>query len=138
MTRSLKAVFVANICVWVYFWLAFAHVSQPYDPSPGGHLPVDPASFWGHAIGLSASTLQYPFMKLVFWVDFPSFVLVTLFRRAFLSGVPGTAFFAGVSSGGYGLLAIMFLSFAQWYLVVWLVQKTWHRFCLRSTSINEI
>jgi hypothetical protein len=77
-------------------------------------------------------------MKLVVWVDFPSFLFATLFRMAFLSGIPGTAFFSGVSAGGYELLAIIFLSFAQWYLVFWLVQKTWHRFWLRPTSANEI
>jgi hypothetical protein len=138
MGRGLKITAIANFCLWVYFWFALAHASLAYDPRPGGHLPVDPYSFWGHAIGLKASSLQYPFMKLVFWVDFPSFLFATLFRLAFLPGVPGTAFFAGVSAGGYELLAIMFLSFVQWYLVVWLVQRAWHRFCSRPTSANLV
>ena len=122
----------ANLCFWVFFSLAFAYASQPYDSRPSGHLPVDPYSFWGHAIGLTRSSLTYPFMKMAFWVEFPSFLVMALARKVLFSRVSGDTFFAGVSVGGYALLLTMFLSFAQWYLVAWVVQKLWQRWFNRQ------
>ena len=127
MGKLAKFVLMANLCFWTYFWFAFAYSSEAYDPRPWGHMPVDPYSFWGHAIGLTRSSLTYPFMKVAFWIEFPSFFSVTLLRRAFLSGVSGDTFFAGISIGGYELLAIMLLSFLQWYLIGWLCQKLWQK-----------
>lgn len=123
MGKLAKSMLIANLCLWVYVWLAFGHSSEPYDPRPWGHMPVDPYSFWGHTIGLTRSSLTYPFMKVAFWIEFPSFLSVALFRKAFLSGVSGDTFFAGISVGGYELLVIMLLSFVQWYLVGWVIQK---------------
>jgi hypothetical protein len=127
MGKLAKSMLIANLCLWVYFWLAFGHSSEPYDPRPWGHMPVDPYSFWGRAIGLTRSSLTYPFMKATFWIEFPSFLSVALFRKAFLSGVSGDTFFAGISVGGYELLVIMLLSFMQWYIVAWMVQRFWQR-----------
>ncbi len=125
MGKITKILIAANLCLWVYFCLAFARASQPYDPRPGGHLPVDPYSFWGHAIGLTKSSLTYPFMKLVFWLEFPSFFLVKLIRNWFLPTVTGDTLIAGVSSGGYELVTIMFVSFFQWYLLGRIAKKLW-------------
>jgi hypothetical protein len=123
MRKLLMVILIANACLWAYFWLAFAHASQPYDPRPWGHPPVDPYCFWGHAIGLTTSSLTYPFMKVAFWVEFPAFLAVALFRKAFLSGVSGDTFFAGVSIGGYELIATMLLSFLQWLIFAWTARK---------------
>lgn len=133
MGRLSKTILSANLCLWIYFWLAFARASQPYNPRPWGHPPVDPYSFWGHAIGLTTSSLTYPFMRMAFWIEFPSFLGVALVRKAFLSGVSGDTFFAGVSVGGYALLAIMLLSFVQWYFVGLAAQKLWHRWSSHPT-----
>jgi hypothetical protein len=129
-----KIVLSANICLWVYFWFAFAYAAQPYDQRPWGHLPVDLYSFWGHAIGLTRSSLTYPFMKAAFWIEFPSFLSVALFRKAFLSAVSGDTFFGGVSVGGYALLVAMLLSFLQWYFIGWVVQKLWRRWFSHSSA----
>ena len=134
MGKPVKAMLVANLCFWTYFWLAFAYASQPYDPRPWGYLPVDPYSFGGHAIGLTRSSLTYPFMRVAFWIEFPSFLLVALVRKAFLSGVSGDTFFAGISAGGYALLVTTLLSFIQWYIVAWVVQKLWQRWSNRPTA----
>jgi hypothetical protein len=123
MGRLSKAMVMANLCLWVYFWLAFAHASQPYDPRPLGHPPVDPYSFRGHAIGLAKSSLTYPFMKAVFWIEFPSLFFVTLLRNSLLPNISSDRFFAGISVGGYMLLVTMLLSFGQWYFIGWLFEK---------------
>jgi hypothetical protein len=108
---------MANLGLWVYFWIAFAQASQPYDPRPWGHNPVDVYCFGGHAIGLTKSAFMYPFMELIRWIEFPSFLLVTLIQWAFFSRVSADQFLLGISTGGYKLLVIMVLSFLQWYLV---------------------
>jgi hypothetical protein len=137
MRKLTKAFLSANACLWLYFWFAFVRASEPYDPRPWGHLPVDPYSFWGHAIGLTRSSLSYTFMKFAFWIDFPSFFSVALFRRAFLREVSGDTFFAGVSVGGYALLTIMLLSFVQWYLIGSVVQKLWQRWSNPPTTASS-
>ncbi len=118
---------VANLGLWLYFWIAFAQASQPYNPRPLGHVPVDVYCFWGHSIGLTKSALMYPFMKAVHWVEFPSALVVTLVQNMFFSRVSADQFLGGVSVGGYKLLAIMFLSFGQWYLIGRIVQRLWKR-----------
>jgi len=123
------ALLIANLVLWAYFWIAFALASEPYDPRPWGHYPVDVYCFWGHAIGLTKSAFMYPFMKVIFWTEFPSFLLVTLIQRAFFSNVSADAFLLGISTGGYRLLVIMALSFVQWYLV----GKAIQRFTRRDT-----
>lgn len=127
MGKFAKTVLIANLCFWVYFWVAFFLAAQPYDPRPWGHVPVDPYSFGGHAIGLTRSSLTYPFMQAAFWIEFPSFLIATLGQHAFFSNVSGDRFFAGISVGGYKLLVVLVLSFLQWYFIGWVGQKLWQR-----------
>lgn len=124
MRRLVSVLLIGNLCLWLYFGLSFVRASEPYDPRPGGHLPVDPYSFWGHAIGLSKSSHTYIFVKAVFWPNLPSFFLVALFRNVFLRNVASDTMYGGISGGGYALFATMALSFVQWYsigkIVEWL------------------
>lgn len=139
MGKLAKVVLTANLCFWIYFSVAFFLAAQPYDPRPWGHFPVDPYSFGGYAIGLTKSSLTYPFMQLAFWIEFPSFLLATLAQHAFFSNLSGDQFFAGISIGGYKLLLVMLLSFLQWYIVAWTGQKLWQRRFrrCRSSAINH-
>ncbi len=113
----------ANLGLWIYFWIAFAQASQPYDPRPWGHPPVDVYCLWGHAIGLTRSSFMYPFMALIRWIEFPAFLLATLIQWAFFSRVSADQFLLGISTGGYKLLVIMVLSFLQWYVVGKAIQR---------------
>jgi hypothetical protein len=124
----------ANLGLWIYFWIAFAQASQPYDPRPWGHLPVDVYCLWGHAIGLTRPAFMSPFMELIRWIEFPSFVLVTLIRKAFFSGVSADEFLLGISTGGYKLLVIMLLSFLQWYLIGKSIQRLTRRGTVSSPA----
>jgi hypothetical protein len=131
-----KAILIANACFWLYFWVAFAHSSQPYDPRPWGHGPVDLYSFWGYAIGLTRSSFLYPFMQIAYWVQFPSFLVATLIQNTVFARVSADQFLAGISVGGYKLLAIMVLSFFQWYLVACVVQNLWRRWFRDPTAVS--
>lgn len=134
MGKLVKVLLIVNACLWIYFWFSFARASQPYDPRPWGHFPIDVSSFWGHAIGLTRSSLTYPFMRIIFWTEFPSFLFVTLVQHAFFAKLSADRFLAGISVGGYKLLAIMLVSFVQWYLVGWVGQKLWHRWSSHPTA----
>lgn len=116
-------ILAANLGLWVYFWIAFAQASEPYNPHHWIHFPVDLYSFWGHAIGQTQSSSLHPFMNLMFWAEFPSLALVTLIQRVFFSKVSAEEILLGISTGGYKLLAIMVLSFLQWYLIGKAIQR---------------
>jgi hypothetical protein len=117
MRKITNILLAANLCLWLYFWFGFAQAAEPYNPRPFGHLPLDPYSFWGHAIGLGTSSLSYPFMKVVFWPNLPSFFVVALIRNIFFRNIGSDSIYVGISIGGYFLLLTMMISFAQWYLV---------------------
>jgi len=129
-----KVLLIANTCLWVYFWVSFARVSQPYDPSPWGHPPVEPYSFGGHAVGLTISILSYSFMKVTYWAEIPSFAFVSVLMRILFGRLPSDRLVSDVSVAGYELLAVMMVSFFQWYLVGWAIQKLWHRWPGRATD----
>jgi hypothetical protein len=125
--KIVKLLLSANLCVWIYFWIGFIHVSQPYDSRPWGHPPIEPYSFGGHAVGLTTSIYSYSFMKATYWIEIPSFALVGILMRIFLGRLPSDRLVVGVSPAGYKLLAVMIVSFFQWYLVGWILQNRRHR-----------
>jgi hypothetical protein len=137
MGKYIRLLLIANLCFWIYFGVEFAHASQPYDPRPWGHVPVDVYTFGGHSIGLTKSSLEYPFMKATFVIQFPSFLLMTLVQNVFFARVSADKFFLGISTGGYKLLAIMLLSFLQWFLIGWVIQKLYRKWIGHPTATTN-
>ena len=127
MGKVVKVLLAANLCFWIYFWIAFAKVSYPFHPDPLGHPAGTGDTFWGHSIAVVESGLTYPFFRIMFYAEFPSFALATLVVRVFSPHQLINGFFAGISGGGWFLLAVMLLSSLQWSLVGWLGQTLWQR-----------
>jgi hypothetical protein len=127
MGKFVKALLAANLCVWIYFWIAFAHASYPYRPNPLGHPAGTGLTFWGHSIAVVEDGLSYPFFRTVYLLEFPSFTLAITLARLFYHPLLLYGFFAGISKGGWFLLAVMVLSFFQWCLIGWAIQKFWHK-----------
>ena len=127
MGKFVKVFLIANLCLWVYFGIAFAQASYPFRPDPLGHPAGTGYTFWGHSIAVVESGFVYLFFRVMFYVEFPSFALATLAVRIFSPHQLINGFFAGISGGGWLLLAVMLLSFLQWYLVGWVAQKLWQR-----------
>lgn len=127
MGKVVKVLLIANLFLWIYFWVGFAHTSQPYDPRPWGHPPVEPYSFGGHAVGLTISIFSYTFMKVTYWAEIPSFAFVSVLMRIFFGRLTSDRLIAGISVAGYKLLAVMVVSFVQWYLVGWAIQRIFDR-----------
>ena len=135
--KFMKVLLVANLCLWIYFWIAFAQTSYPFRPNPLGHPAGTGYTFWGHSIAVVESGLVYPFFRVVFYVEFPSFLLATLVARVFSPHLLLNGFFAGISGGGWLLLAEMALSFFQWYFIGWIAQKLWHRWSGHATPASS-
>lgn len=131
MSKLVKILLIANLCLWIYFGIAFAQASYPFRPDPLGHPAGTGYTFWGHSIAVVESGFVHPFFRVVFYVESPSFLLATLVARLFSPHLLLNGFFAGISGKGWLLLAIMLLSFFQWYFVGWVVQNLWRRWSAR-------
>jgi hypothetical protein len=127
MGKPLKVFLIANLCLWIYFWVAFAHASYPFRPNPLGHPAGFGYTFWGHSTAVVESGFLHPFFRIVFCAEFPSFVLVILVAHALSRHMVLNWFFAGISGEGWVLVAVMMLSFFQWYSIGWAVQKLWRK-----------
>lgn len=127
MGRSVKVLLILNLCLWFYFWIAFAHASYPFHPHPLGHPAGTGYTFWGHSIAVVESAFTYPFFRVMFYVEFPSFLLATLVVGVFSPHHLVNGFFLGISGGGWLLQAVMLISFVQWYAIGRLAQKLWHK-----------
>jgi len=138
MGKFVKVLLVVNLCLWIYFWIAFAQASYTFHPDPLGHPAGTGYTFWGHSVAVVESGFVYPFFKVMFYGQFPSFALATLVVRMFSPHQLINGFFAGISGGGWLLLAVMMLSFLQWYLIGWLGQKLWRRwFKHQAGGLNQ-
>jgi hypothetical protein len=135
MGKVVKLSLIANLCLWVYLWISFALASEPFRPRPLGHYPVDPYTYWGHTIGLTRSSLTYPFMKVAFCVESPSFLLVALVQHALPNRIIYERIVGGISMRGHELLIVMLLSFLQWYIVGRVIEKIWGK---RVTRLRRV
>jgi hypothetical protein len=134
MGKFVKVLLIANLCLWIYFWIAFVQASYPFRPDPLGHPAGTGYTFWGHSIAVVESGFVYPFFRILFYVEFPSFALATLIVRVFSPHQLINGFFVGISGGGWLLLAVMLLSFLQRYFIGWAGQKLWRRWFSRSSA----
>jgi hypothetical protein len=100
MGKFVKLLLIANLCLWIYFGIAFAQASYPFRPDPLGHPAGTGYTFWGHSIAVVESGLVYPFFRIMFYVEFPSFALATLVVRVFSPHQLINGFFAGTPAGG--------------------------------------
>jgi hypothetical protein len=134
MAKLAKVLLTVNLCLWVYFWIAFARASYPFHPDPLGHPAGTGYTFWGHSIAVVESGFVYPFFRVMFYIEFPSFALAIGVVRMFSPRQLINGFFAGISGGGWLLLAAMVLSFLQWYSLGWAGQKLWQRWFRHNPS----
>jgi len=134
--RYISVFLAANLAFWIYFWIAFAktaefdtdHINQAR--SLGDDIYPFVYTFWGYTVHM-LSPGQYLFMRLAYCVEFPAFLLVTLIENALIPWVTEATMFAGISESGYKLIAVMSLSFGQWYLIAKGTQKLWKRYSSR-------
>jgi hypothetical protein len=127
MGKFVKVLLTANLCFWIYFAVAFVHASYQFKAEPLGHPVGAGYTFFGRSVGVLESPFSHMFFKTMFWLEFPSFALARIGQNLLLPHVTGDQFYAGISEGGWRLLAVALLSLFQWYLVGWIAGKLWPR-----------
>jgi hypothetical protein len=120
---------LGNLSLWAYFWIGFANAAYEFRRDPLGHPSGTGYTYWSHSIAVEESPFIYPFFKIAFIVNFPSFAAILLLGHALLPHEFSTSFFAGVSVDGWLLLLVIVVSFFQWSgiasLIHWLRRKWW-------------
>lgn len=135
MGKSVKVLLIANLCLWIYFWIGFARASYAYQPNPLGHPAGTGYTFWGHSIAVAESGLKYPFFKITFYLELPSFVVAVSIERFFDPQLISHRFIWGISMAGWGMLATILLSFLQWWSVGWIAEKVWRTWFNHTTRL---
>lgn len=133
VTRSrpfAKVLVVANVLFWLVFAVYLVSQSYPYRPHRILFEEVPPSYiFWGCAFPVEK--YMSPIMRATRFIQAPSFYASTPFFWYFDSrGVFVNDLYAGVSVGGYYLIIVCLLSFAQWYVTGRLVDYVGGRFSI--------
>jgi hypothetical protein len=131
---------LANAVYWIVFAILFVAGSYPYRP----HLPrfeeiTAAYIFFGRALKLldTGTGIGLPplFLKITFAVQWPSAYAARPFFWYFnRHNISVDHQYFGTSLGGYYLLLVGVLSFLQWYLIGWVVQKLWDRWSSHPTA----
>jgi hypothetical protein len=137
MGKFVKVFLIADLCIWIHFWITFEYTSYPYRPDPLGHPAGTGYTFWGHSIAVVESGFAYSFFKIVFCSELPSFVSAILITRVFDPRLASRSFWFGISEGGWILLGAMLLSFFQWYLIGRIAQGLWRRCAVATLKPNR-
>ena len=109
MGKFVTVLLIINLCFWIYFAISFAQASYPFKRDPWGHPAGAGYTFLGHSIGVVESPFSHTFYRVMVWVEFHSFVLVRLGQNVFFPRF-NDQFFAGISDGGWRLIAVLSLS----------------------------
>lgn len=122
-----RLLLLANALLWLTFAVYFFAQSHPWKPHQKVFEEVSPPYiFWGRAFPVD----QYmsSFMRATRLIQAPSFYAATPFFWYFNNrGILVDDLCAGVSIGGYYLVVVCLLSFAQWYLAGRLIDRLWRR-----------
>jgi hypothetical protein len=137
ISTGMKILLIGNICLWIYFCAAFAHASYPFQPDPLGDPAGTGYTFWGHSIAIVESEFIYPFYRVVYYAEFPSFALAQLIIWTISPNLVLYGFWGGISLGGWLLLGVMVISFFQWYVVGMAAHRLWQKLKCRDTLRNS-
>lgn len=132
-----KVLVLANAVFWFVFIVYFAARSYAYQPHQLMFEEVVPSYiFWGRAFPVEK--YMSPFLRATRLIQAPSFYAGRpLFWYFDNRGVFVNDLYAGVSVGGYYLIVVCLLSFAQWYLTGLLMDYFRRRFSISHTPASS-
>lgn len=135
-----RLLILANIVFWLVFAALFVAGTYPYMPHRLVFEEATPSYiFFGRALreidsGTGVS-LPPPLIKLTYAIQKPSVLAAKPFYWPFDSrGITVDRQYWRISVGGYYLLLVCVLSFVQWFLVGWVVQKLRHKWFSHSAA----
>lgn len=133
-TRISFFLLLANLLLWVFFAVDFASRLVPYEEhSPSFEETIPVFVFWGKA--LPVEQMHTASFRMMERVQMPAFLVVRPIV-CILNQQPSVwgKTFGGLSPWSYLLVLVLLLSFLQWYLVGWTIQKLWHRWSSRPSA----
>lgn len=112
-----------NSIFWLVFAINFLLNSQTYKPHPVMFEEQSPLYvYYGRA--LPAEHYMSPLMRTTRFLQWSSFIAARPYFWYFDNhGIYGERLYGGISVTGYYLLLVCLLSFAQWYLVGFLIDQ---------------
>ena len=136
-TRAVIFLLSANLLLWVFFWVDFSGRLVSYKQRPptfDENVPL--FVFWGKA--LPVEQMRSVCLRMMEWVQVPSFLVVRPVVYA-LNQKPSVweKTFGGLSPWSYLLIAVMLLSFLQWYFIGWLIGKLWQRWSHPTAAVSR-
>lgn len=133
-----RLLLLANAVLWLAFAVNFIVKSYPYQPHPKVFEEVSPPYiFWGHAF--PPDQFMAPLMRATRLIQAPSFYAARPFYWYFdKRGIVADRLYAGVCLGGYYLLLVCLLSFAQWYLTGLVIDFVRRRFRIRRGPVSPV
>jgi hypothetical protein len=132
---SLQVVAIAaNATFWLLFAVLFVSAARNDNPARCIDKCHAAYEFWGLGLGYNANPFTLLFMKLMAYLQAPSFFFCRALEYAW-NGEPvaeafslqypdlvGGALHFGLSNDAYQLLSTMFLSFVQWWFIARLIK----------------
>jgi hypothetical protein len=121
--RFTRLFLFSNGLFWLIFGVFFILKSQPYEP----HVKLfeeesPPYIFWSHAFPFRE--YMNPFMRFTRFLQWPSFYGASPLNFYFSRrGTVVDHLYGGVSIGGYYLVIVCVLSFIQWYLIGFCIDR---------------
>ena len=131
-----KLLVLANAVFWLAFAVYFIANSYPYQPHQKLFEEESPPYvFLGRAFPFDEYVS--PFMRTTRFIEAPSFSAATPVFWYFDSRhIDADHLYAGVDVGGYYLISVCLLSFAQWYLIGRLIDHTRRRLTTRDVPAS--
>lgn len=130
---AIPTLLIANTVFWLLFWGYFMWLSEAtpnlLSTQPGRVYHSHP-----NYVSVFGRGLQDGFpepIKKVTLVQLPSLLLAVALAYV----LPGELLFAGTNPPGFRLLATMFISYVQWYLLGSLISLLLARFRARGSTI---
>jgi hypothetical protein len=131
---------IANALYWLVFAILFAVGSYAYQPHRPRFEEITAAYvFFGRALKLldTSTGIGLPplFLRVTYSVQWPSVYAAGPFFWYFnRHNISVDHQYFGTSVGGYFLLLVCLISFLQWYLMGWMVQKLLNSWRRRSNA----
>jgi hypothetical protein len=126
---------IANFIFWVWFWTDLATKLQPIPPSGFDDVTPPPVYLFRDK-GIPPFPIPYlsvPF-RVQTIVQLPSLLTARVIQRILFSSRFDNSMIAGVSLAAWRLILTTCISFLQWYLIGWGIQKLWHRWSSRQNA----
>jgi hypothetical protein len=135
MRKIVLVLLIANLIFWVWFWIDLATRLRPIPAAGFDDVTPPPVYLFGDKC---IPPFPIPYLSVPFRaqtvLQAPSILAARLIQRILFRSRFDSSMIAGVSLAAWRVILITCISFLQWYLIGWAIQKLWHRWSSRQTA----